>query len=117
MATDGEEPAAAPVEGAALAEAAPPKPKRTRKRAAAKPKSSAAETVEAPPAPVLAPPEAKPPAPLSAKPIPVIAPPVALNSIMMEQTAEGLAQLSMNLTEAMTRANQVFSTAFLDQTK
>jgi polyhydroxyalkanoate synthase len=34
---------------------------------------------------------------------------------MLEQTAESLAALSVNLTEAMTRANQVFSTAFLDQ--
>jgi polyhydroxyalkanoate synthase len=35
----------------------------------------------------------------------------------MEQTAESLAALSANLTQAMTRANQVFSTAFIDQTK
>jgi len=35
----------------------------------------------------------------------------------MAQTAESLAQLSGNLTSAMTRANQVFSTAFIDQAK
>ncbi|HVY83590.1 MAG TPA: class I poly(R)-hydroxyalkanoic acid synthase [Caulobacterales bacterium] len=35
--------------------------------------------------------------------------------MMLAQTAESLAQLSVNLTEAVTRANQVFSTAFLDQ--
>ncbi|MBC7769424.1 MAG: class I poly(R)-hydroxyalkanoic acid synthase [Phycisphaerales bacterium] len=35
----------------------------------------------------------------------------------MAQTADSLAALSANLTSAMTRANQVFSTAFIDQAK
>ncbi|OQW60287.1 MAG: class I poly(R)-hydroxyalkanoic acid synthase [Proteobacteria bacterium HN_bin10] len=35
----------------------------------------------------------------------------------MAQTAESLTALSANLTQAMTRANQVFSTAFLEQSK
>jgi hypothetical protein len=35
----------------------------------------------------------------------------------MAQTAESLAALSANLTQAMTRANQVFSTAFIEQSK
>ena len=58
--------------------------------------------------------EAKPEPP-QAKPAP--APPEPLSLIAMEQTAESLAALSANLTQAMTRANQVFSTAFLDQSQ
>ncbi|MGE0595210.1 MAG: class I poly(R)-hydroxyalkanoic acid synthase [Hyphomonadaceae bacterium] len=83
--------------------------KRARRRRAAKAK--AAETAEAP-KPALAP----EPAPVAAKPTPAPArTSPSLAEIMMEQTAESLAALSMNLTGAMTRANQVFSTAFLDQ--
>ena len=39
------------------------------------------------------------------------------NLIVMAKHAESLAALSANLTQAMTRANQVFSTAFIDQAK
>ncbi|MEQ1706787.1 MAG: class I poly(R)-hydroxyalkanoic acid synthase [Terricaulis sp.] len=77
---------------------APTKPagKRARRRASVKaPPKAAAEP--APPAP---------------KPAPA-----PLNELMMEQTAESLATLSTNLTQAMTRANQVFSTAFMEHSK
>src|SRR5262249_15914072 len=40
-----------------------------------------------------------------------------LNELIMAQTAESLASLSANLTQAMTRANQVFSTALLEQAR
>jgi hypothetical protein len=43
--------------------------------------------------------------------------PAPLNELIMAQTAESLAALSANLTQAMTRANQVISTAFIDQAK
>ena len=87
-----------PANEAAAAEAAAPAPapKKTRKRAAPKPAPTAAP--EPPPA---------------AKPAP--AAPTPLNDVIMAQTAENLAELSANLTAAMTRANQVFSTAFIDQ--
>lgn len=74
--------------------------KRARKKAAAK----------APPSPG---PETIPPRP----PAPAAEPPAPISVVAMEQTAESLAALSANLTQAMTRANQVFSTAFLEQTK
>jgi polyhydroxyalkanoate synthase len=76
-----------------------PKPKRKRKAAAPKPKP-APEPIAAAPAPK-APTEAAP----------------ALNDVIMAQTADSLAALSANLTQAMTRANQVFSTAFIDQAR
>src|SRR5262245_30396786 len=82
---------------------APSGAKRPRKRAP-KPK------VEAAPEP--APAEAAKP---GAKP-PVEAP-APLNEVIMAQTAESLSALSANLTQAMTRANQVFSTAFIEQSK
>ena len=88
------------------AEPVKPAPKRARKRAA-KPKAEAA------PAPVMeAPP--KPAAPTAKAPIEAPAP---LNEIIMAQTAESLAALSANLTQAMTRANTAISTAFVDQSK
>jgi polyhydroxyalkanoate synthase len=79
--------------------AAAPKPaaKRARKRAA---KPKAEPTPEPAPA-------SKPPAEA----------PTPLNEVIMAQTAESLAALSSNLTQAMTRANQVFSTAFIEQSK
>jgi polyhydroxyalkanoate synthase subunit PhaC len=102
--TDGDEtPAAQPAAGAA------PKPKRARRRAAdgnGAPRKRAAKKAEAP---VLEPPRPTPPTPAPA--------PAALNDVIMAQTAESLAQLSANLASAMTRANQVFSTAFLEQSK
>jgi len=84
------------------AEPVKPAPKRARKRAA-KPKAAAAPApvVEAPKPAAKAPAEAPPP----------------LNEVIMAQTAESLAALSANLTQAMTRANTAISTAFVDQTK
>ncbi len=84
------------------AEPVKPAPKRARKRAA-KPKTEAA------PAPVAE-------APKPAAKAPAEAPP-PLNEVIMAQTAESLAALSANLTQAMTRANTAISTAFVDQTK
>lgn len=52
-----------------------------------------------------------------AKPAPAASatPPPSLSELVVSQTAMSLADLSRNLTEAMTHANQVFSTAFMDQ--
>ena len=63
---------------------------------------------------------AKPPAALTAEARPPetakpVGAPAQLNEMMLEQTADSLAALSSNLTHAMTRANQVFSTAFMEQ--
>lgn len=108
---DGADPVAAtgPSEPAGAPDTPAPKPaaKRARKRTA-KPKAS--------PEPIAAAPEPMPPAPKPA-PKPPAEAPQPLNEIVMGQTAESLAALSANLTQAMTRANQVFSTAFLDQAK
>jgi polyhydroxyalkanoate synthase len=82
-------------------DAGQPTAKRPRKRAA---KASAAAEAPAAPEPKSA---SKPPA----------AEPAPLNQVIMAQTAESLTALSANLTQAMTRANQVFSTAFLEQSK
>jgi polyhydroxyalkanoate synthase len=82
-------------------DAGQPTAKRPRKRAAKA--SAAAETAPAP--------ESKP------SPKPPTAEPAPLNQVIMAQTAESLTALSANLTQAMTRANQVFSTAFLEQSK
>jgi len=89
-----------------------PRPDETAQKAPAKrrraaKKATAPKPVEPPVAAVTPPPSAKPP----------VAAPQPLNELMMEQTAESLSALSANLTHAMTRANQVFSTAFMDQTK
>jgi len=73
-----------------------------RKRAAAKRKAAAPAAQGAAPADACKPPPAAPP---------------PLNEVIMAQTAESLTALSANLSEAMTRANQVLSTAFIDQTK
>lgn len=85
-----------------------PAPKRARKRAttrSAKPKAAPPEAAPAP-APSASP--AKTPPAGSPRPI---------SELALEQTAESLARLSANLTAAMTRANQVFSTAFLEQSR
>jgi len=74
----------------------------------------AAKKAASPPPP--SEPAAKAAAP-AAQPKPAAPPPAPLSALAMEQTAESLAQLSANLTQAMTRANQVFSTAFLDQSQ
>ncbi|MCR6643249.1 MAG: alpha/beta fold hydrolase [Terricaulis sp.] len=90
---------------AAAEGAAPPRRKRAAKKAAA-PKTAPTAPQAATPASAAA-----PAAPAAA------ASPSALGALAMEQTAESLAQLSANLTQAMTRANQVFSTAFLEQSQ
>ncbi len=99
--TDGVEPAAKPATAA-------PKPRRKRK-----PKAAAVATA-------VAPPQTEAPA-AAAKPVSngkaTTPPPAPLNDLIMTQTADSLAALSANLTSAMTRANQVFSTAFIDQAK
>jgi polyhydroxyalkanoate synthase len=92
------------------AAAGEPKPKRRRRAAAdgngaPTPRKRAAKKA-ATPAPQPAP-QAEPPAQASG----------GLNEVIMAQTADSLAQLSANLASAMTRANQVFSTAFLEQSK
>lgn len=81
----------------------PPSPKPAAKRAR---RRTAAKSA----APAAAPAQDRPSKPEQDAPPP-------LNTLIMEQTAESLAALSANLTQAMTRANQVFSTAFLDKTK
>ena len=86
------------------AEPVKPAPKRARKRAA-KPSAEAA------PAPTQ-----ETPAPKPAAKAPAEAPP-PLNEVIMAQTAESLAALSANLTQALTRANTAISTAFVDQSK
>ena len=104
---EGAEPAeAAQTEtpSAPAAEAPTAAPKRKRKRAAAAPKAAPQPEPE------------KPPAAAATKAAAVEAP-AALNDVIMAQTADSLTALSANLTSAMTRANQVFSTAFIDQAK
>ncbi|HJS81162.1 MAG TPA: class I poly(R)-hydroxyalkanoic acid synthase [Vitreimonas sp.] len=103
--TDGDNTPAPPA-----AEAAP-KPKRARRRTAGgngapTPRKRAAKKAAAPSAPE---PQKAPAAPAPS--------PSQLNEVIMAQTADSLAQLSANLASAMTRANQVFSTAFLEQSK
>jgi polyhydroxyalkanoate synthase len=83
--------------------AAAPKKRRRKKKAAPKPDVAAAA--------------AAPPQPAAHTAKPPVEQPEALNEVIMQQTAESLATLSSNLTEAMTRANQVFSTAFIEQSK
>jgi len=104
---------AAPAKTAEDAAQGEPKPKRARKKAAAK-KAAAAHVPATPEAPPAA---AKPvPAPAPAAALPAAAKP-ALAEVIAGQTAESLAALSRNLGEAMTRANQVFSTALMDQAR
>lgn len=76
-------------------------PKRPRRKAA-----TGAEPAAAP-----APPVAKPTAPAPVAPAP------AVGAVLLEQTPEQLEKLSLNLAEAMVRANSVFSMAFEDQSR
>ncbi|MGD9813904.1 MAG: class I poly(R)-hydroxyalkanoic acid synthase [Hyphomonadaceae bacterium] len=103
---DGATPRSAAPAGEAPAADAAPKPKRKR---AAKPRPAAAAAAPAAPA-AAQPAEAKP----AKAPAETLSP---LNEVIMAQTAESLTALSANLTQAMTRANQLFSTAFMDQAK
>ncbi|NDC57941.1 MAG: class I poly(R)-hydroxyalkanoic acid synthase [Alphaproteobacteria bacterium] len=70
------------------------------------PEAAAAAPAEDSPAPK---PAAKPAAP------PPAGKPVSVRDLMASQTRETLERLSANLADAMTRANNVFSTAFQDQ--
>ncbi len=85
--------------GAREKAARPPTTKRARRRASGKAKAAAPK-----------------PAPAGAEKA-IAAEPAQLNQIVMAQTAETLAALSANLTQAMTHANQIFSTAFLEQAR
>jgi polyhydroxyalkanoate synthase len=77
----------------------------------------AKSTASPPPEPAAEAPAAKAAAP--AAPTPRAQPgaqqPVSVRDLMRSQTRETLERLSANLAEAMTRANNVFSTAFQDQ--
>jgi polyhydroxyalkanoate synthase len=96
--------------GAIVTPALKPAGKRAKRRASAKTKAVAKKATPVP-APAAAPPVVR-----LATPPPVVATEnQTLSEMMLEQTAESLTALSVNLTEAMTRANQVFSTAFLEQ--
>ncbi len=88
-------------DGGAREKAAPaPTSKRARRRASGKAKAAA-------PKPAPSPGAAKAPSPA----------PAELNQIVMAQTVESLVALSANLTQAMTHANQVYSTALLEQAR
>ena len=111
MADEGETTKPAARRAARSADAAPKRARRGGKaKARTKKRVPAAEAVAEAPA---APPQPAP-APPSPPPTPA-AKPASIAELMVEQTAASLAELSANLTEAMTRANQVFSTAFMDQ--
>ncbi len=85
-----------------------PAKKRTRRKAAA----TSAPSLPAPAEHAAIPAPAKPaPAPTAPAPIKPLA------DVIVGQSAESLATLSRNLGEAMTRANAVFSTALIDQTR
>lgn len=60
---------------------------------------------------------AAPPATVAPPPAPLPPKAASISEAMAAQTAASLAELSVNLTEAMTHANQLFSTAFMDQAK
>lgn len=85
---------------------------RSRARSATrKPRKAAAvapATETAAPAPVAAP---------AAKAAAAPAAPPTIAQVLQDQSPEGLQALSRNLAEAMTKANNAFSTAFQDQTK
>jgi polyhydroxyalkanoate synthase len=92
----------------ALAEAPPPKPRKPRKPRARK-KAPAPETAKAPMV-AAAPSRAAPAAAAEA-------PAQSLSQVAMDQSLDDLAKLSLNMTAAMTRANQIFSLAFIDHAK
>jgi polyhydroxyalkanoate synthase len=92
-------------DGGAREKAAKTAPRKRRRRAAGKTKAAGAQAA------------GEPIAPAAARPTPAPAAPADLNQVVMAQTAESLAALSANLTQAMTRANRVFSTAFLEQAR
>ncbi|MES1157189.1 MAG: class I poly(R)-hydroxyalkanoic acid synthase [Alphaproteobacteria bacterium] len=102
---------------AAIPEPATPKTgKRAKRRAAGKTKAATKKSAPTPK------PRPKPEAILAPPPQPqaqsIVTPEnQSLGEMMLAQTADSLAALSVNMTEAITRANQVFSTAFLDQSK
>jgi len=90
------------------------KPRAPRTSAGRTPKAAAALEPQAAPALATASPAAEPTPP--ARPAPA-APPPTLAEVLQDQSPESLQALSRNLAEAMTKANNAFSTAFQDQTK
>lgn len=87
------------------------KPRTPRAKVEAAPAGAPATPVQAAPASATPAPEAKPGATAS----PGGAGPASVRDLMRAQTQETLQRLSANLADAMTRANNVFSTAFQDQ--
>ena len=85
-----------------------PRPARKAAARKRKPKAAAAPPVTAPVAS---------PAPSVAAPAVPAAAPASLTDVLQHQTADSLQELSRNLAEAMTRANNSFSLAFQDQSK
>ncbi len=98
--------ARAPRKAARKAARAVRKAKKAAKRAkgAEAPAQTQTSAQDGPPAP-------KPPAP----PAHAHAESSSLQQILLNQSAEGLAKLSINVAEAMTRANQILSSAAVDQ--
>ncbi len=76
-------------------------------------KKAPAPAAAPPVAPVVAAPASRPPEPPAGPQTPT----GTLTEILQHQTADSLQELSRNLAEAMTRANNSFSLAFQDQTK
>jgi polyhydroxyalkanoate synthase len=91
-----------PEPGAQSQAPAPPKRKRAPRPKAAAPSPSVAQPAPPQPAPQQPAPAPKPPAP-------------ALVEVLMSQTAPDLERLSINMAEAISRANTVFANAFQDQ--
>lgn len=96
---------------------APEKPRPRRPRAAAKPAAAAAPPAKTPDQPAPAPKSEKPASPQPAAKAAAAPAPTPLTDLLQHQNAESLQELSRNLAEAMTRANNSFALAFQDQTK
>ncbi len=83
---------------------------------AAAPEKAARKRAPRKKAPAPAPAE-QPLAAAASTPAPAPSGPPTIAETVMSQTADSLVELSRNLGEAMTRANQVFSTALIDQSR
>jgi polyhydroxyalkanoate synthase len=95
-----------------MADGAPTGPKSgSRRRTSGKPRTPRAPKTTAKISAAAAPAAAKPAARPAQGPVPTIA------EVLREQNPESLQALSRNLAEAITKANNAFSTAFHDQTK
>jgi polyhydroxyalkanoate synthase len=110
-----------------MADGAPTGPKsgtrsgtQARSRKPRAPRTAASREPKAKAAPELAMAGAAPPATQETRPPAKPAPPPpgpTLSQVLQDQSPESLQALSRNLAEAMTKANNAFSTAFHDQTK